>query len=145
MGRHSAPDDVVPKPHPGRHETIDAPNRLDRLFEPGGHEEFAETVAGGGALSEGPGSRAQVRNVVAAMIGITIFVAAMLASYSGAFAKPTPRHLEIAIVADAATIRMIQQQPGLALSDLPDARAARRAVLNRDADAALIIPADGGG
>ena len=43
--------------------------------------------------------RAAVRTVVLAMIGLTIFVVAMIASYSGAFAKPTLHHMSVAVAA----------------------------------------------
>ena len=43
--------------------------------------------------------RAAVRTTALAMIGLTLFVIAMIASYSGAFAKPTLHHMTVAVAA----------------------------------------------
>jgi hypothetical protein len=36
-----------------------------------------------------------IRNIALAMMALTVFVVAMIASYSGAFAKPTLHHLTV--------------------------------------------------
>ncbi|MDT5280649.1 MAG: hypothetical protein QOJ20_1844, partial [Mycobacterium sp.] len=41
--------------------------------------------------------RATIRTTALAMIGLTLFVIAMIASYSGAFAKPTLHHMAVAV------------------------------------------------
>ena len=40
-----------------------------------------------------------IRNMVLAMMALTMFVVAMIASYSGAFARPTLHHLTVAVAA----------------------------------------------
>ena len=40
-----------------------------------------------------------IRNMVLAMTALTLFVVAMIASYSGAFARPTLHHLTVAVSA----------------------------------------------
>ena len=41
--------------------------------------------------------RAAVRTTALAMIGLTLFVIAMIASYSGAFARPTLHQMAVAV------------------------------------------------
>ena len=50
-----------------------------------------------GILTEADVSRAEVRNMALAMVALTLFVIAMIASYSGAFAKPTLHHMAVAV------------------------------------------------
>jgi hypothetical protein len=103
VGRHSAGEDIT--------ET----DTLRELFADDGRDEAAETIAGGGLLTEGPGSRTQIRNMALAMIALTAVVIAMLASYSGAFAKPTLHHLGVAVAGSEQFVDTISHQNYLRL------------------------------
>ena len=52
-----------------------------------------------------------IRNIVIAMAALTAFVVAMIASYSGAFAKPTLHHLTVAVAAPEQVVDA-DSQPG---------------------------------
>ena len=77
-----------------------------------------------------------------AMAALTVFVVAMIASYSGAFAKPTLHHLDRrgrrprnrSSTASAARMRWRSPQVG-------DDDAAREQVYERKADAAFVVDA----
>lgn len=43
--------------------------------------------------------KAEIRSVVLAMMALSAFVVAMIASYSGAFARPALHHLTVAVAA----------------------------------------------
>ena len=49
--------------------------------------------------------------MVLAMIGLTVFVIAMIASYSGAFAKPTLHHMTVAVAGPEQMVDGIRE-PG---------------------------------
>lgn len=88
---------------------------------------------------EGHGvTRAQVRYVALAMVTFSLLVLAMIASYAGAFAKPTLHHLDVAVVAPAQLIDALDNRDGLDVTAVADAAAARTQVLERRADAALV-------
>ena len=57
--------------------------------------------------------RAAVRTMALAMVGLTIFVIAMIASYSGAFAKPTLHHMEVAVAGPEQIINGVRSQDSL--------------------------------
>ena len=80
----------------------------------------------------------QVRNVALAMGVFTALVLAMIASYAGAFAKPTLRHLDIAVAAPTQLVEAMQARPELAVTAVTDDGAARDLLLQRKADAALV-------
>ena len=73
------------------------------------------------------------------MAALTMFVVAMIASYSGAFARPTLHHLTVAVAAPAQVVDAIGGQDALAVNAVGDDAAARQQVLDRDADAAFVV------
>ena len=75
--------------------------------------------------------RAAVRTTALAMIGLTLFVIAMIASYSGAFAKPTLHHMTVAVAAPERVVDGIRAQDTLAVTEVRDAAAAREQVYER--------------
>jgi hypothetical protein len=87
--------------------------------------------------------RAAVRTVTLAMVGLTAFVIAMIASYSGAFANPTLHHLKVAVAAPEQLVDGIRGQDSLAVTEAHDDAAARSQVYERKADAAFVVAPDG--
>lgn len=100
-------------------------------------------AATGTTETRGPGSPTQLRNMALAMIALALFVVAMVASYSGAFANPTLHHLEVAVVGNDQTVNAISGQDSLVVNRVGDDGAARRSVYERHADAAFVTTADG--
>lgn len=84
-------------------------------------------------------SRAQVRNIALAMAALTIFVIAMIASYSGAFAKPSLHHLNVAVAGPQQLVDAIRDQDALSVTQVSDAAAARAQVFDRKDDAAFVV------
>ena len=60
---------------------------------------------------------------------LTVFVIAMIASYSGAFAKPTLHHLTVAVAGPQQIVDAIRGQDALAVTQVGDDAAARAAGL----------------
>lgn len=89
------------------------------------------------------GDRAAIRTTILAMIGLTIFVVAMIASYSGAFAKPTLHHLTVAVAGPQQLVDGIRSHDELAVHPVGDEAAARQQVHERSADAAFVVGATG--
>jgi hypothetical protein len=87
--------------------------------------------------------RAAVRTVVLAMIGLALLVIAMLASYSGACAKPTLHHMTVAVAAPEQVVNGIRGQEALAVNEVGDDAAARRRVYERKSDAAFVVSPTG--
>ena len=87
--------------------------------------------------------RAAVRTMALAMIGLTIFVVAMIASYSGAFAKPTLHHLTVAVAGPQQLVDGIRGQEALAVNEVGDDAAARQQVYERKTDAAFVVAPTG--
>jgi hypothetical protein len=87
--------------------------------------------------------RAAVRTVALAMIGLTLFVVAMIASYSGAFAKPTLHHMAVAVAAPQQLVDGIRSQDALAVTEVGDDAAARAQVYERKTDAAFVVAPSG--
>jgi hypothetical protein len=58
------------------------------------------------------------------MLGLTVFVIAMTASYSGAFAKPTLHHMAVAVTGPQRVVDGIRGQQSLAVTEVGDASAA---------------------
>ena len=73
--------------------------------------------------------RTAVRTTALAMIGLAIFVLAMIASYSGAFAKPTLHHMTVAVAGPQQLVDGIRGQESLAVTQVGDGAAARAAGL----------------
>ncbi len=84
-------------------------------------------------------SRTQVRNIALAMAALTVFVVAMIASYSGAFAKPTLHHLNVAVAGPQQVVDAISAQDALSVTQVADATAARDQVFDRKTDAAFVV------
>jgi len=123
------------------HVTETAPRRGDVPQ----HPEFEAAVAGHSLGSEGPGSAHRYRNLVLGGIAILLLAMAMLTSYSSAFGNPTPNNVQLAVTGDADAIVALEQQGSLDLTVVASARQARAAVLDRDVDAAVVLPAPGKG
>jgi hypothetical protein len=87
--------------------------------------------------------RAAIRAMGLAMVGMTIFVIAMIASYSGAFAKPTLHHMAVAVSGPPQLVDGIRGQDALAVSEVGDDTAARRHVYERRTDAAFVASPTG--
>jgi hypothetical protein len=87
--------------------------------------------------------RAALRTVALAMIGLTLFVLAMVASYSGAFAKPALHHMSVAVAGPQQLVDGIRGQETLAVNEVGDAAAARQEVYERKADAAFVVAPTG--
>lgn len=94
-------------------------------------------------VSSNTPSRSDVRNLVLVMAALAVFVVAMIASYSGAFAKPTLHHLNVAVAGPQQLVDGLHGQDNLAVTQVGDATAARDAVYGRTADAALVVDAPG--
>jgi hypothetical protein len=77
------------------------------------------------------------------MAALAVFVVAMIASYSGAFAKPTLHHLNVAVAAPQQLVDGVRGQDALAVTQVADAAAAREQVFGRKADAAFVVDAPG--
>jgi hypothetical protein len=84
-------------------------------------------------------SRTDVRNMVLVMAALTVFVVAMIASYSGAFAKPTLHHLDVAVAGPPQVVDAIRGQDTLSVTQVADATAAREQVYDRMTDAAFVV------
>ncbi|MBE1548348.1 hypothetical protein GGC64_002372 [Mycobacterium sp. OAS707] len=87
--------------------------------------------------------RAAVRTVALAMVGLTLFVLAMIASYSGAFAKPTLHHMSVAVAGPQQLVDGIRGQDTLSVTQVGDVAAARQQVYERKTDAAYAVAAPG--
>lgn len=87
--------------------------------------------------------RAAVRTTVLAMIGLTLFVIAMIASYSGAFAKPTLHHMAVAVAGPQQVVDGIRGQESLTVTEVGDDAAARAQVYERKTDAAFVVAPTG--
>jgi hypothetical protein len=84
-----------------------------------------------------------IRNMVLAMTALTLFVVAMIASYSGAFARPTLHHLTVAVAAPEQVVEVIRGQDVLTVDAVGDDAAARRQVRERAADSAFVVTPSG--
>ncbi len=90
-----------------------------------------------------PRNTSAIRNVALALIGLTIVVVAMIASYSGAFAKPSLHHMAVAVAAPEQVVDGIRGQDALAVTEVGDAAAARQQVYERKTDAAFVVAPNG--
>jgi hypothetical protein len=93
--------------------------------------------------SEKRPSRNDVRNMTLVMAALAVFVIAMIASYSGAFAKPTLHHLNVAVAGPQQLVDGIRGQEALSVTQVADATAAHDAVYQRTSDAAFVVDAPG--
>jgi hypothetical protein len=74
--------------------------------------------------------RGPIRTTAMAMIGLTLFVIARIAGYSGAFAKPTLHPMAVAVAGPQQVVDGIRGQESLVVTEVGDA-AARRQVYER--------------
>jgi hypothetical protein len=88
-------------------------------------------------------SRTDVRKMILTMAALTVFVVAMIASYSGAFAKPTLHHLDVAVAGPQQLIDGMRGQDQLSVTQVADADAARAQVYDRKTDAAFVVAPTG--
>ena len=88
-------------------------------------------------------SATDVRNMALVMAALAVFVIAMIASYSGAFAKPTLHHLNVAVAGPQQLVDGMRGQQALTVTQVADATAARDSVYHRDADAAFVVDRPG--
>lgn len=86
--------------------------------------------------------RSRLPLLAGAMLALTLFVVAMIASYSGAFANPALRHLDVAVAAPQPVLEAIRGQEALQVTESPDAAGARDLVYQRRADAGFAVDAD---
>ncbi|MBX7434676.1 hypothetical protein JDV09_21630 [Mycobacterium sp. Y57] len=86
--------------------------------------------------------RTAVCAAVLALAGLTVFVIAMVASYSGAFAKPALHHMSVAVSGPPALVEGLQDQDALQVDEVGDPAAARSQVYERRADAAFAVTPD---
>jgi hypothetical protein len=84
-------------------------------------------------------SRSDVRKMALAMAALTLFVVAMIASYSGAFAKPTLHHMAVAVAGPQQLVDGIRGQETLTVTQVADDAAARDRIHERTADAAFVV------
>ncbi|RYJ05290.1 MAG: hypothetical protein EON52_12330, partial [Actinomycetales bacterium] len=111
------------------------------------HPDFEAAAAGGSLTSEGPGSTHRYRDVLLGGFAILLLAMAMLTSYSSAFGNPKPHNVQLAVAGDAGTIAALEKQSSLDVTVVASAAQARAAVLDREADGAVVLPArttDGG-
>lgn len=88
-------------------------------------------------------SRTDLRNMALAMAALTVFVIAMIASYAGAFAKPTLHQLDVAVAGPQQLVDGIRAHDSLTVTQVDDAAAARERVYARKADAAFVVGSTG--
>ena len=88
-------------------------------------------------------SRTDVRNMALVMAALAVFVIAMIASYSGAFAKPTLHHLNVAVASPQQLVDGIRGQQALTVTQVANGPAARGQVLDRTTDAAFVVNTPG--
>ncbi|TPG33836.1 hypothetical protein EAH80_15615 [Mycobacterium hodleri] len=77
--------------------------------------------------------------MILAMAALTVFVVAMIASYSGAFAKPTLHHLDVAVAGPQQLVDGLRAQDNLGVTEVADPAAARAQVFDRKTDAAFVV------
>ena len=84
-------------------------------------------------------AKSGIRNMVLAMTALTVFVIAMIASYAGAFAKPTLHHLTVAVAAPEKVVDAVRGRDALAINEVGDDAAAQQQVRERTADSAFVV------
>lgn len=88
-------------------------------------------------------SRTDIRNMALVMAALAVFVIAMIASYSGAFAKPTLHHMAVAVAGPQQLVDVVRDQDALTVTQVADAAAAHDQVFGRKTDAAFVVDAPG--
>ncbi|OBB15166.1 hypothetical protein A5662_00550 [Mycobacteriaceae bacterium 1482268.1] len=93
--------------------------------------------------ASGEVTKSGIRTMVLVMLALTAFVVAMIASYSGAFARPTLHHLTVAVSAPQQVIDALRDQNALAINVVGDDADARQQVSEREADSAYVVTPTG--
>lgn len=88
-------------------------------------------------------SRTRIRSMAIAVLVLTAFVLAMIASYSGAFARPTLHHMTVAVAAPEQVVGALRDQDALQVTEVADDAAARTQVDERKADSAFVVSPTG--
>ncbi|MDY6997423.1 MAG: hypothetical protein SW019_12540 [Actinomycetota bacterium] len=88
--------------------------------------------------------RSALRKTALALAGLIVFVIAMVASYSGAFANPTLHHMSVAVAAPQAFVDGLREEPGLHVEPADSPQAARQQVYERRADTAFAVTPEQG-
>ena len=84
-------------------------------------------------------SRTDIRKIALLMAALVVFMVAMIASYSGAFAKPTLHHLAVAVAGPQQFVDTLHEQDTLSVTQVADAAAAHDEVFERRTDAAFVV------
>ncbi|MEO3759391.1 hypothetical protein ABGB19_14020 [Mycobacterium sp. B14F4] len=87
--------------------------------------------------------RGALRATVLALLGLALVVVAMIASYSGAFAKPTLHDLNVAVAAPPPVLDGLRGHDALRITEVGDGTAARQQVYERRTDAAFVVDPSG--
>lgn len=95
------------------------------------------------AERSGVRDRAAVRMTALALLGMTLVVIAMIASYSGAFAKPELHNLSVAVAGPPQFVDGLKGNDALTITEVADGAEARQQVYERKADAAFAIDPGG--
>lgn len=95
------------------------------------------------AERSGVRDRTAVRATALALLGLTLVVIAMIASYSGAFAKPTLHNLAVAVAGPQPFVDGIRGEDALTITEVRDGAAARQQVYERKTDAAFAVDPGG--
>lgn len=83
--------------------------------------------------------RTALRVTALALLGMMLIVVAMIASYSGAFAKPELHELSVAVAGPKQVVDSIREQDALTVNEVRDGAAVRRHVYERTTDAGFAV------
>ena len=83
--------------------------------------------------------RTALRVTALALLGMMLVVIAMIASYSGAFAKPELHNLSVAVAGPPQMVDGLLHQDALTVNEVHDGAAARQQVYERKTDAAFAV------
>lgn len=87
--------------------------------------------------------RTALRTTALALLGMMLIVIAMIASYSGAFAKPELHDLSVSVAGPPQVVDGLRQQDVLSVNEVHDAAAAREQVYDRETEAAFVVDPSG--
>nr|WP_090341995.1 hypothetical protein [Mycolicibacterium malmesburyense]CRL72204.1 integral membrane protein [Mycolicibacterium malmesburyense] len=87
--------------------------------------------------------RTAVRMTALVLLGMTLVVIAMIASYSGAFAKPTLHNMAVVVAGPPQFVDGVEADDALTVTEVGDGAAARQRVYEREADTAFAVDPDG--
>lgn len=87
--------------------------------------------------------RGQVRNLIVAMLGLTVVIVAFFASYASALGKPGAHHIPVAVTAPPTVIGELEASPLLTVHSAANLASARGMVEDRAVYGALALPRTG--